>query len=98
MVAMVKKIDKHRQPARTTIASVKKEMDEPRLTESVRNDRGYQIALLSEQKTKRNRSMNLKAELWRAKLQVETQVREPQVGADEDTEGDNGSYQGTSGQ
>jgi hypothetical protein len=56
MVAMVKKIDKQRPPARTTITSVKKEMDEPRLTESVRNDRSYKIASFREQKTKRNRA------------------------------------------
>jgi hypothetical protein len=35
---MVKKMDKQKQPARTTIADVKKEMDKPRLTESVRNE------------------------------------------------------------
>jgi len=45
---MVKKMDKQKQPARTTIADVKKEMDKPRLTESVRNDRRYQATLTAE--------------------------------------------------
>jgi len=46
--AMAKKMDKRKQPARTTIADVKKEMDKPRLTESVRNDRRYQATLTAE--------------------------------------------------
>jgi hypothetical protein len=36
------------ETAKATIASVKKEMEMPRLTESVRNDRGYQAALSAE--------------------------------------------------
>jgi hypothetical protein len=49
---MVKKMDKQRQPARTTIADVKKEMDNPRLTESVRNDRRYQATLTAEKSSR----------------------------------------------
>ena len=44
---MVKR-NKYKQSARATIASVKREMEKPRLTESVRNDRRYQAALLAE--------------------------------------------------
>jgi hypothetical protein len=33
------------------IAAIKKEMDKPRLTESVRNDRRYRTALLTKTKT-----------------------------------------------
>jgi hypothetical protein len=46
---MVKKRNKYKQFPRATIASVKTEMEKPRLTESVRNDRRYQAALLAEQ-------------------------------------------------
>jgi hypothetical protein len=42
---MMKKRKIPLETARTTLASVKKEMEMPRLTESVRNDRGYQAAL-----------------------------------------------------
>jgi hypothetical protein len=45
---MTKKRKTPIETARTTLASVKKEMEMPRLTESVRNDRGYQAALSAE--------------------------------------------------
>jgi hypothetical protein len=45
---MVKR-NKYKESAKATIASVKREMEKPRLTESVRNDRSYQAALLAEQ-------------------------------------------------
>jgi hypothetical protein len=45
---MTKKRKTPIETARTTLASVKKEMEKPRLTESVRNDRGYQAALSAE--------------------------------------------------
>jgi hypothetical protein len=45
------------ETARTTLASVKKEMEMPRLTESVRNDRGYQAALTAERPTRSMKSV-----------------------------------------
>jgi hypothetical protein len=45
---MTKKKKTPIETAKATIASVKKEMEMPRLTESVRNDRGYQSALSAE--------------------------------------------------
>jgi hypothetical protein len=44
---MVKR-NKYKRSARATIASVKREMEKPRVTESVRNDRRYHAALLAE--------------------------------------------------
>jgi hypothetical protein len=44
---MVKR-NKYKQSARATIAGIKTEMEKPRLTESVRNDKRYQAALLAE--------------------------------------------------
>jgi hypothetical protein len=38
------------------IATIKKEMDEARLTESVRNDRRYRTALLTNTKTAAHKS------------------------------------------
>jgi hypothetical protein len=38
---------------RTTIASVKREMQKPRLTESVRNDRGYHAEPVGEEPSAR---------------------------------------------
>jgi hypothetical protein len=45
---MTKKRKTPIETARTTIARVKKEMEMPRLTESVRNDRRYQAALAAQ--------------------------------------------------
>jgi hypothetical protein len=46
---MMKKRKNLVKPARTTIASVNKEMQKPRLTESVRNDRRDQVVPVAEQ-------------------------------------------------
>jgi hypothetical protein len=45
---MLKKKRNSKESARATIASVKKEMEQPRLTESVRNDRRYQPTLTAD--------------------------------------------------
>jgi hypothetical protein len=45
---MTKKKKTPVEAARTTIASVKKEMGTPRMTESVRNDRRYQAGLATQ--------------------------------------------------
>jgi hypothetical protein len=45
---MTKKRKTSIETARTMLASIKKEMEMPRLTESVRNDSGYQAALGAE--------------------------------------------------
>ena len=45
---MMKKRNNLVKPARTTIASVNKEMQKPRLTESVRNDRRDQVVPAAE--------------------------------------------------
>jgi 16S rRNA U1498 N3-methylase RsmE len=47
----MKETDSRRQAGRTMIAAIKNEMDKPRLTESVRNDRKYRTALLTKTKT-----------------------------------------------
>jgi hypothetical protein len=36
-------------PARATIAEIKREMQEPRLAKSVRDDSGYQLVLAAEE-------------------------------------------------
>jgi hypothetical protein len=46
---MKKKGRKLKVPARTTIASIKKEMQEPRLAKSVRDDPRYQVVLAAEE-------------------------------------------------
>jgi hypothetical protein len=46
---MIKKRENLKDPARTTIASVKREMQKPRLTESVRNDGKDQAAPVVEE-------------------------------------------------
>jgi hypothetical protein len=46
---MMKKKNNSRESARTTIASIKREMQKPRLTESVRNDGGDQGVPVAEQ-------------------------------------------------
>jgi hypothetical protein len=45
---MKKKRNNPRESARTTIASIKREMQKPRLTESVRNDGRDQVAPVAE--------------------------------------------------
>jgi hypothetical protein len=45
---MTKKRKTPTEAARTTLATVKEEMEMPRLTESVRNDTRYQAALNAE--------------------------------------------------
>jgi hypothetical protein len=42
---MTKKRSKSKESARTTLGSVKREMQEPRLTESVRNEQSRQARL-----------------------------------------------------
>jgi hypothetical protein len=46
---MMKKKKNHKPPTRTTISSVKMEMQKPRLTESVRNDRRDQVVPVVEE-------------------------------------------------
>jgi hypothetical protein len=46
---MKKKRNNPRESARTTIASIKREMQKPRLTESVRNDGRDPVAPVAEQ-------------------------------------------------
>jgi hypothetical protein len=46
---MKKKRNIPKESAKTTIASIKREMQKPRLTESVRNDGGDQVAPVAEQ-------------------------------------------------
>jgi hypothetical protein len=46
---MKKKRRKLEVPARTTIADIKREMQEPRLAESVRDDPRYQVVLAAEE-------------------------------------------------
>jgi hypothetical protein len=52
----MKQGDSRRQAGRTMIAAIKKEMDKPRLTESVRNNRRYKTALLTKTKTEERKS------------------------------------------
>jgi hypothetical protein len=56
----MKQVDSRRQAGRTMIATIKKEMDEPRLTESVRNDKRYRTALLAKTKTAAHKSTGSK--------------------------------------
>jgi len=44
----MEKPDSRRQAGRTLIDAIKEEMDEPRLTESVRSDRRYKTSLLDQ--------------------------------------------------
>jgi hypothetical protein len=45
---MKKKKRQLKATARTTIAGIKREMQEPRLAKSVRDDQGYQVVLAAE--------------------------------------------------
>jgi hypothetical protein len=53
---MKKKRETPNETRRTTIASIKKEMEMPRLTESVRNDSGYQATVDAQVTPNGNRS------------------------------------------
>jgi hypothetical protein len=49
---MTKKKREPGSPARATIAGIKREMQEPRLAKSVREDLRYQVVLAAEQVTR----------------------------------------------
>jgi hypothetical protein len=53
---MMKKKKNRLEIARTIISDVTREMQKPRLTESVRNDRRYQVALVVKEPSARSAS------------------------------------------